>query len=96
MQVTGFSNAEEREVGKVDAVPFLLEDKLKELGESPVPSPTHTQHRPKHPNLVAPCLEQRLVTGPLPAVQLLTGRCLRPVFYPEQNVFGTVHLPQLT
>lgn len=32
LQVTGFSNSEEAAVGKVDVVPFLLEDKLKELG----------------------------------------------------------------
>ena len=32
MQVTGFSNTEEEAVGKTAAVPFLLEDKLKELG----------------------------------------------------------------
>lgn len=32
MQVTGFSNSEERAVGKTDMVPFLLEDKLRELG----------------------------------------------------------------
>jgi putative intracellular protease/amidase len=30
--VTGFSNAEEEAVGKTKVVPFLLEDKLKELG----------------------------------------------------------------
>jgi putative intracellular protease/amidase len=31
-KVCGFSNAEEAAVGKTDKVPFLLEDKLKELG----------------------------------------------------------------
>lgn len=31
-KVTGFSNAEEEAVGKTAAMPFLLEDKLKELG----------------------------------------------------------------
>ena len=31
-QVTGFSNTEEDAVGKAQYVPFLLEDKLKELG----------------------------------------------------------------
>jgi hypothetical protein len=31
-KVTGFSNTEEEAVGKTKAVPFLLEDKLKELG----------------------------------------------------------------
>eukprot|EP00892_Ulva_mutabilis_P008518 jgi/Ulvmu1/6038/UM027_0014.1 len=31
-KVTGFSNSEEEAVGKTGAVPFLLEDKLKELG----------------------------------------------------------------
>lgn len=31
-QVTGFSNSEEEAVGKTAVVPFLLEDKLKELG----------------------------------------------------------------
>eukprot|EP00199_Chlamydomonas_sp_CCMP681_P005858 CAMPEP_0119102958 /NCGR_PEP_ID=MMETSP1180-20130426/1540_1 /TAXON_ID=3052 ORGANISM="Chlamydomonas cf sp, Strain CCMP681" /NCGR_SAMPLE_ID=MMETSP1180 /ASSEMBLY_ACC=CAM_ASM_000741 /LENGTH=230 /DNA_ID=CAMNT_0007087351 /DNA_START=98 /DNA_END=790 /DNA_ORIENTATION=- len=31
-KVTGFSNEEESQVGKSDDVPFLLEDKLKELG----------------------------------------------------------------
>jgi putative intracellular protease/amidase len=31
-KVTGFSNAEEEAVGRVDMVPYLLEDKLKELG----------------------------------------------------------------
>lgn len=30
--MTGFSNSEEEAVGKTDIVPFLLEDKLKELG----------------------------------------------------------------
>lgn len=30
--MTGFSNSEEAAVGKVEAVPFLLEDKLVELG----------------------------------------------------------------
>jgi putative intracellular protease/amidase len=30
--VTGFSNSEEEAVGKSSIVPFLLEDKLKELG----------------------------------------------------------------
>lgn len=30
--MTGFSNTEEEAVGKTAAVPFLLEDKLKELG----------------------------------------------------------------
>ncbi|GFH29878.1 DJ-1_PfpI domain-containing protein [Haematococcus lacustris] len=33
-KVTGFSNSEERAVAKEDVVPFLLEDKLKELGGS--------------------------------------------------------------
>lgn len=32
VQVTGFSNAEEEAVGKTAIVPFLLEDRLKELG----------------------------------------------------------------
>lgn len=32
VQVTGFSNSEEEAVGKTAIVPFLLEDKLKELG----------------------------------------------------------------
>jgi putative intracellular protease/amidase len=31
-QVTGFSNSEEEAVGLTEVVPFLLEDKLKELG----------------------------------------------------------------
>ncbi|KAK9839173.1 hypothetical protein WJX74_010951 [Apatococcus lobatus] len=31
-KVTGFSNAEEKDVGKVDEMPFLLEDRLKEDG----------------------------------------------------------------
>lgn len=31
-KVTGFSNTEEKAVGKDHLVPFLLEDKLKELG----------------------------------------------------------------
>lgn len=31
-KVTGFTNSEEAAVGKTDVVPFLLEDKLKELG----------------------------------------------------------------
>lgn len=31
-KVTGFSNSEEAAVGKTELVPFLLEDKLKELG----------------------------------------------------------------
>lgn len=31
-QVTGFSNEEEYAVAKEDLVPFMLEDKLKELG----------------------------------------------------------------
>jgi putative intracellular protease/amidase len=31
-KVTGFSNSEEEAVGKTKYVPFLLEDKLKELG----------------------------------------------------------------
>ena len=31
-QVCGFSNAEEADVGATDKMPFLLEDKLKELG----------------------------------------------------------------
>nr|XP_024394100.1 glyoxalase 3-like isoform X2 [Physcomitrium patens] len=31
-KVCGFSNAEEAAVGKTNKVPFLLEDKLKELG----------------------------------------------------------------
>jgi putative intracellular protease/amidase len=31
-KVTGFSNEEEHQVGKGDKIPFLLEDKLKELG----------------------------------------------------------------
>ena len=30
--MTGFSNTEEEAVGKTKAVPFLLEDKLKEIG----------------------------------------------------------------
>ncbi|GMH43395.1 hypothetical protein BSKO_11317 [Bryopsis sp. KO-2023] len=33
-KVTGFSNSEEEAVGKTAAVPFLLEDRLKELGGS--------------------------------------------------------------
>lgn len=33
-KVTGFSNTEEEAVGKTQMVPFLLEDKLKELGGS--------------------------------------------------------------
>ena len=32
LQVTGFSNTEEAAVGKTEAVPFSLEDKLQELG----------------------------------------------------------------
>jgi hypothetical protein len=32
LQVTGFSNAEEVAVGKDKAVPFSLEDRMKELG----------------------------------------------------------------
>lgn len=32
VQVTSFSNSEEKSVGKDTVVPFLLEDKLKELG----------------------------------------------------------------
>jgi len=31
-QVTGFSDAEEAQVGKTDLVPFSIEDKFKELG----------------------------------------------------------------
>lgn len=32
LQVTGFSNTEEAAVGKTEVVPFLLEDKLVEIG----------------------------------------------------------------
>ena len=38
-QVAGFSNSEEQAVGKTNAVPFLLEDRLKELGGDYVRGP---------------------------------------------------------
>ncbi len=38
LQVTGFSNTEEEAVGKVDAVPWSLEDELKKV-RPPQPRP---------------------------------------------------------
>lgn len=57
-KVCGFSNAEEAAVGKTDKVPFLLEDKLKELGG-------HYEAGPDwQPKAVA---DGRLITGQNPA-----------------------------
>jgi putative intracellular protease/amidase len=56
-KVCGFSNAEEEAVGKTDNVPFLLEDKLKELGG-------HYEVGPNwHPKAVA---DGQLITGQNP------------------------------
>jgi putative intracellular protease/amidase len=57
-KVTGFSNAEEAAVGKTDKVPFLLEDKLKELGGLYEAGPNW------HPKAVA---DGQLITGQNPA-----------------------------
>ncbi|MCP2169787.1 type 1 glutamine amidotransferase domain-containing protein [Goodfellowiella coeruleoviolacea] len=72
-QVTGFSNAEEHAVGRAGVVPFLLEDRLTELGG----------HYRSAPNFQAHVVtDDRLVTGQNPAsatgtaeavVRVLTG-----------------------
>lgn len=56
-QVAGFSNTEEVAVGKEKAVPFLLEDRIKELGADYVRGPDW------HPFAVA---DGKLVTGQNP------------------------------
>ncbi len=55
--VTGFSNAEERAVGLEKAVPFLLEDRLRELGAH------YSSAANFRPHVV---IAQRLVTGQNP------------------------------
>jgi len=57
-QVTGFTNAEEVAVGKEKAVPFLLEDRMKELGGDFISGPDW------HPHAVA---SGKLITGQNPA-----------------------------
>lgn len=56
-QVTGFSNSEEQGVGLTEAVPFLLEDRLKEVGGK------YTKGDDWSPYAVA---DSRLVTGQNP------------------------------
>lgn len=48
MQCTGFSNSEERAVGKDKAVPFLLEDRMKELGGAYTAGPDWQPHAGGH------------------------------------------------
>ncbi|NJR43543.1 MAG: hypothetical protein HC767_13725 [Akkermansiaceae bacterium] len=59
VQVTGFSNTEEAAVGKVEVVPFLLEDKLKELGGE--------YSKADEDWAVYSVSDQRLITGQNPA-----------------------------
>ncbi|KAL4426169.1 hypothetical protein ABPG77_007451 [Micractinium sp. CCAP 211/92] len=56
-QCTGFSNSEERAVGKDKAVPFLLEDRMKELGGAYTAGPDW------QPHAVA---DSKLITGQNP------------------------------
>lgn len=57
-KVTGFSNAEEQVMKLQDVVPFLLEDKLKELGGKYSAAEAWASHV---------CSDQRVVTGQNPA-----------------------------
>ena len=57
-QVTGFTNSEEAAVGLTDVVPFLLEDRLLELGAS------FSRGDDWHPHVV---VDELLITGQNPA-----------------------------
>mmetsp|Transcript_18887 Transcript_18887/g.23779 ORF Transcript_18887/g.23779 Transcript_18887/m.23779 type:complete len:243 (+) Transcript_18887:106-834(+) len=65
VKVTGFSNSEEKAVGKDRKVPFLLESKLKELGAEYSCGPNW------EPYVVA---EEQIVTGQNPKSSLLTAQ----------------------
>ena len=66
-RVTGFSNAEEDAVGLMDAVPFLLEDKLKELGAD------YSAGEPWQPHVV---VAGNLITGQNPASAAKMARAI--------------------
>lgn len=65
--VTGFSNSEEAAVGLTDVVPFLLEDRLQELGGE------YTATEDWHPHAVVDGL---LITGQNPASSELVAKRL--------------------
>lgn len=67
-EVTGFSNAEEDQVGLSQAVPFLLEDKLKEAG---------TTYKKNAENWgVKVVVDGRLITGQNPASAHAVGEAI--------------------
>ncbi|WP_224823899.1 type 1 glutamine amidotransferase domain-containing protein [Cognatishimia sp. MH4019] len=66
-KVTGFSNAEEEAVGLTDAVPFLLEDALKQVGG------TYEKGENFEPYVVT---DRMLVTGQNPASSAPTAKAL--------------------
>jgi putative intracellular protease/amidase len=51
-QVTGFTNEEEQAVGLADVVPFLLEDRMRELGGAFEAGPRWSDHAIRDGNLV--------------------------------------------
>ena len=65
--VTGFTNEEEKAVGLVEAVPYLLEDRLRELGGD------YVKGDPFEPNAVR---DGRLVTGQNPASSQKVGKLM--------------------
>ncbi|MEL7213087.1 MAG: type 1 glutamine amidotransferase domain-containing protein [Pseudomonadota bacterium] len=70
-KVTGFSNAEEEAVGLTDAVPFLLEDALKQVGA------TYEKGENFEPHVVTDGL---LVTGQNPGSSAPTAKALLDLF----------------
>ncbi|MEL6510564.1 MAG: type 1 glutamine amidotransferase domain-containing protein [Pseudomonadota bacterium] len=70
-KVTGFSNAEEEAVGLTDAVPFLLEDALKQVGA------TYEKRDNFEPHVVTDGL---LVTGQNPGSSAPTAKALLELF----------------
>lgn len=71
-QVTGFSNTEEEAVGKTSVVPWLLEDKLKELGAVYSRGPDWTEYVVTDRN-VATGQNPQSSTGVAKAVLALLG-----------------------
>jgi len=73
-RVTGFTNSEERGVGKDGLVPFLLEDKLKELGGA----------FEGGPDWAAFCVKDgHLVTGQNPASSTLVAEAVADIVAPH-------------
>ena len=66
-RVTGFTNEEERAAGFDTLMPFLLEDRLRELGATFVGAPPWTDHVERDGNLI---------TGQNPQSSLSTARAV--------------------